>query len=494
MEYILAIDQGTTGTSALLMDSNLNRVAEASVDFEQHFPKPGWVEHDLNDIWTTVIQTVREVTKHIDVRKILAIGITNQRETVCFWDKTTGEALGRAIVWQDRRTATLCDQLKQKGRESYFQDATGLLLDPYFSGTKVSWALQNWSHVKSAADAGRLAVGTIDSYLIYRLSGRAFHVTEPSNASRTLCFHLTRHQFDPDLCKELGIPIDVWPEVCPSVGTFAMTKGINVIPDGIPITGVLGDQQSALMGQACVKEGSAKCTYGTGAFLLLNTGRKPARSTHRLVTTVAWALKSDDYTYALEGSAFIAGAAVQWVRDGLKFIQHTSEIEALAESVESTDGVVFVPALTGLGAPYWDPTATGMFTGITRGTTQAHMARAVLEGIAFQNADILDAMQKDLGKPLTSLNVDGGASANNFLMQFQSDVLGISLRRPKYLETTSLGAVFAAGLGAGIWTDLSDIEKTWKEDRTFAPHIDVNQRTQMMTRWKHAVAQTRFRG
>lgn len=492
MEYILAIDQGTTGTTALLMDSNLNRIAEVGADFEQYFPKPGWVEHDLEDIWSTVLQTVRQVTKDIDTRKILAIGITNQRETICFWDKLTHQTLGRAIVWQDRRTASFCEKLKAKGLESFFQERTGLLIDPYFSGTKVAWALQNWPEVQAAQKAGRLAVGNIDSFLLSRLSGGAVHSTEPSNASRTLCFHLTRHEFDPELCEALDIPADIWPEVCPSMGIFAVTKGFGDLPDGIPITGILGDQQAALLGQACVKEGTAKCTYGTGAFLLLNTGRKPARSTHRLITTIAWAQSPDNYTYALEGSAFIAGAAVQWIRDGLKFIQDTSEVEALAASVPSTEGVVFVPALTGLGAPYWDPDATGMFTGITRGTTRAHMARAVLEGIAFQNVDILSAMQKDLGKPLTQMNVDGGASANNLLMQFQADVLGVELRRPKYLETTSLGAIFAAGLGAGIWTDLPEIEHTWKEDRIFSPQFGQNERKAAMDRWHQAIGRAIF--
>jgi len=494
MDYILAIDQGTTGTTALLMDGNLNRVAESSVEFEQHFPKPGWVEHDLEDIWSTVVQTVRAVTKHVDTRKIAAIGITNQRETLCFWDRSTGDPLARAIVWQDRRTAEMCDQLKARGTEPFFQENTGLLIDPYFSGTKAAWALKNWGEVKSAHQAGRLAAGTIDSYLIARISGGSVHVTEPSNASRTLCFNLYKKKWDPELCSALGVPYDIWPEVLPSAGTFAITRSFPGLPDGIPVTGALGDQQSALLGQACVKEGMAKCTYGTGAFLLLNTGRKPARSRHRLLTTVAWALKPDEYIYALEGSAFIAGAAVQWVRDGLGFIQHSSEIEKLAESVPTTDGVVFVPAMTGMGAPYWDPNATGMFTGITRGTTRAHMARAVLEGIAFQNADILEAMQKDLGKPLTALNVDGGASANNLLMQFQADVLGVRLRRPKYLETTSLGAVFAAGLGAGIWTDVSDIEKTWKEDRLFDPAFSAKEREDSMKRWKVAVGKTLYRG
>jgi glycerol kinase len=489
MDYILAIDQGTTGTTALLMDTELNRVSEASVDFDQHFPKPGWVEHDLEDIYTAVLQTVRQVTKYIDPRKIQAIGITNQRETICFWDKETLAPLGRAIVWQDRRTADLCQDMIKRGLEPFFQDSTGLLLDPYFSGTKVAWALKNWGEVSSAQKAGKLAVGTIDSYLIARISGGAIHATEPSNASRTLCFNIYKHKWDSDLCKALGIPMDIWPEVMPSTGTFALTRGFSDLPDGIPITGVLGDQQSAMMGQACVREGSAKCTYGTGSFILLNTGRKPVKSHHRLLTTVAWALGStENYTYALEGSAFIAGAAIQWLRDGLKIIADAAESEKLAASVPSSDGVVFVPALTGLGAPYWDPNATGMLTGVTRGTTSAHITRAVLEGIAFQNADVLTAMQKDMGKPLGKLNVDGGAAANNLLMQFQSDIVGVKLTRPKYLETTSVGAVFAAGLGAGIWTDLQDIEKTWKEDCSFTPVFSELEREAALKRWKTAIA------
>ena len=494
MDLILAIDQGTTGTTALLMDTHLNRVAEASIDFEQHFPKPGWVEHDLEEIWTTVLQSIREVTRDIDVKRIAAIGITNQRETLCFWDRKTVTPLARALVWQDRRTAEQCRNLRERGVEPKFQEATGLLLDPYFSGTKAAWALKNQPAVSQAAREGRLCAGTIDSYLLARLTGGAVHATEPSNASRTLCFNLHSRAFDRELCDLLEVPLEIWPEVRPSAGIFGLTHDIPGLPDGIPISGILGDQQAALMGQACTREGMAKCTYGTGAFILMNTGRKIARSKHRLLTTIAWSLREGDVTYALEGSAFIAGAAVQWARDGLKLVRSASEIEALAASVPDSDGVTFVPALTGLGAPWWNPEATGMFTGLTRGTTQAHMARAILEGIAFQNSDILLAMQKDLGRPIESLNVDGGAAANNLLMQFQSDILGVKLRRPKYLETTSLGAVFAAGLGAGIWTDLSEIERTWKEDRTFQPTFDSEKRATELGRWGRAVARVNFAG
>ena len=488
MQYLLAIDQGTTGTTALIMDNQLNAVATASQDFPQHFPQPGWVEHDLNDIWTSVTQTLDAVTQKVDCAKIAAIGITNQRETICFWDKKTGFALGRAIVWQDRRTAGLCQKLKDKDLEDFFQEKTGLLLDPYFSATKVAWAIHHWPEVKDAAVRGTLAVGTIDSYLIFKLSGGKAHVTEPSNASRTLCFDLHKKNFDSDLCSSFGIPVGIWPEILPSAGKFAVIHGLSKKLDGIPITGVLGDQQSALLGQACFKEGMAKCTYGTGAFLLMNTGTQIVRSKHRLLSTVAWSLKSGEYVYALEGSAFIAGAAVQWLRDGLGIIQSSDEIESLARSVPTSDGVIFVPALTGLGAPYWNAEATGMFTGLTRGTTKGHLARAVLEGIAYMNADILQAMQKDLGKPLTLLNVDGGASANNLLMQFQADILNLDLRRPKILETTSIGAIFAAGLGAGVWTHIEDIEKAWKEDRRFSSSMGEVERNRAMVQWKKAVS------
>ncbi len=498
--YLLAIDEGTTGTTAVLMDTELNLVAEASVDFPQHFPKPGWVEHDPKEIWKAVGESVTAALKKAGVSgsAIAAIGITNQRETTCFWDRKTGETLANAIVWQDRRTAEFCDSLKKQSLEKMFQKATGLLLDPYFAGTKVVWAIQNWPAVGKAAKEGRLAAGTIDSFLVAKLTGNPDPVTEPSNASRTLAFHLEKRLFDESLCSALGIPKAVWGRVEPSNGKFGVTKGAGFLPDGIPITGILGDQQSALLGQACTRPGQAKCTYGTGAFLLLNTGSEPVYSQHRLVTTIAWALAGEKseptVTYALEGSTFVAGAAVQWFRDGLGLIRDSAEIEKLAASVPSTDGVTFVPALTGLGAPHWSPDSTGLFTGITRGTTKAHLARAVIEGIGFQIADLLSAMQSDLGRPLEGLNVDGGASANNLLMQFQSDVLGLGLKRPEFVETTSLGAIFAAGLGAGVWKDLSAIEKSWRMDREFTPAIDPTTRGREIGRWKSAVGKTLYRG
>lgn len=498
--YLLAIDEGTTGTTALIMDTDLNLVAEASVDFPQHFPKPGWVEHDPNEIWKAVGECVTSAVKKsgVEMNAIAAIGITNQRETLCFWDKKTGESLANAIVWQDRRSAEICESLKSRSLESLFQQSTGLLLDPYFSGTKAAWAIRNWPAVGKAAQEGRLAAGTVDSFLVAKLTGNPDHVTEPSNASRTLAFHLEKRVFDESLCKALGIPIEIWPRIVASNGKFGVTKGAGFVPDGIPITGILGDQQSALLGQACTRAGQAKCTYGTGAFLLMNTGTKPVYSRHRLLTTIAWALgdvrDEKSVTYALEGSTFVAGAAVQWFRDGLGAIKDSSEIETLAASVPSSEGVTFVPALTGLGAPYWSPDSTGMFTGLTRGSTKAHLARAVLEGIGFQIADLLAAMEQDLGRPLESLNVDGGASANNLLMQFQSDILGVRLKRPKVLETTALGAIFAAGLGAGIWSDLSAIEKSWKIDREFHPTFDPVTRGRENARWKSAISKTLHRG
>lgn len=491
MKHLLAIDQGTTGTKVLVMDPTLHAVAEANIPFEQHFPQPGWVEHDLEQIWASVLRGIEEVGKRCDLRSIAAIGITNQRETIGFWDRKTLRPLTRAIVWQDRRTAKICETLKKKGLEKKFQRQTGLLLDPYFSGTKISWAMKNLDPVRAAQKKGVLALGTIDTFLLSRLTGGIALATEPSNASRTLLYSIADEAWSKDLCKILGAPSDALPEVLPSSGKFGVTRGVPGLPDGIPITGILGDQQSALFGQTCFEVGSAKCTYGTGAFLLMNTGHRPVPSRHRLLTTVAWKLSARSKTvYALEGSAFVAGAAIQWLRDGLGFFKSSSEVETLAASVSSSDGVVFVPALTGLGAPYWDPHARGLFTGLTRGTTRAHLARATLEGIALQNADLLAAMQKDLGRRLPALNVDGGASANNLLMQIQSDLLGRKLRRPVLRETTSLGAVFVAGLGAGIWSSLEDLKKTWKLDREFHPEAPPIYRKQTLALWEKAVQRT----
>jgi len=485
--YILAIDQGTTGTKVLVMDLNLNPIAEASTPFEQHFPQPGWVEHDLKQIWESVCTGIKSVSTQADLKKVVSIGITNQRETICFWDKKSGEPLSRAIVWQDRRTAAFCENLKAKNLEKFYTEHTGLLLDPYFSGSKVGWALKNNSNIQNALKNKVLAIGTIDSYLLFKLTGNTIHATEPSNASRTLCFDIHKHHWSSELCLPLEVPLDIWPEVKTSMGYFGKTKSVPALPNEVPITGILGDQQSALLGQACIEVGSAKCTYGTGAFLLMNTGSSPIFSKHRLLTTIAWSNTKNEFTYALEGSAFIAGAAIQWARDGLKLIKKSSDIETLAKTVSSSEGVVFVPSLTGLGAPYWDPNATGLLSGITRGSTNGHIARAILEGVAFQNADLLFTMEKDLDKPLPFLNVDGGACKNNLLMQFQSDILNVEIKRPVLTETTSLGAIFAAGMGAKIWKDFSEIKQSWKQEKIFIPSMNSNQREIELKKWHTAI-------
>ena len=493
--YLLALDQGTTGSTALIIDRSLQVVAKANREFPQIFPQPGWVSHDPEAIWQSCLDAIAAVLAQSGIQgsEIAGIGITNQRETTVVWQRSDGRPIADAIVWQCRRTAAVCDQLRADGLAPRVRELTGLPIDAYFSGTKVAWLLDNVAGARQRAEAGELAFGTIDSFLVHRLSGGAVHVTDPSNASRTMLYDIRRRAWSAELCEMLRVPQQMLPEVKPSAAIYATTRGVPGLPDGIPLAGMAGDQQAALCGQLCLDAGMAKCTYGTGAFMLMNTGKQPIQSRHRLLTTIAWKLGRDAPVYALEGSAFIAGAAVQWMRDGLRLIKSAAEIEALASSVEHSDGVTFVPALTGLGAPHWDPQATGLFTGLTRGTQAGHLARAVLEGIAFQNADILSAMQKDLGKPLASLNVDGGAAANTLLMQFQSDVLGVTLRRPQFLETTSLGAVFAAGLGAGLWNDLSEIEKTWKQDRVFEPQMSEAERTDSLSRWKMAVRRAMLR-
>lgn len=487
-DLILAIDQGTTGTTALLVNRNLRVLATHNVEFRQIYPKPGWVEHDLDDIWASTIKAIKAVLKGSKgyAKKIAAIGITNQRETACMWSKKTGSPLGHAIVWQDRRTASLCEKMKAEGHEPLIHKKTGLLLDPYFSGSKMAWAIENNDRVNRALKNGDCAFGTIDTYLVHRLTGGKSFVTEPSNASRTLLFNIEALDWDDELLRLFGVPRNSLPKVLGSTDQFGLTEKVPGLPNGIPIHGILGDQQSALLGQACVQQGMAKCTYGTGSFILLNTGSEIKRSNHRLLSTIAWKI-GDETTYALEGGAFTAGASVQWLRDGLGIIKKSKDIETLAKSVATSDGVVFVPAFTGIGAPHWMPHARASFFGISRGTTKAHLARAVLEGIAFMNHDILKAMEQDLGSPMRSLNVDGGASKNNLLMQFQADILETRLVRPKMIETTALGAVFAAGLGVGLWKDLSEIEKSWASDKTFHPGMPKTQRTELLKEWKKAV-------
>jgi glycerol kinase len=488
MRHVIAIDQGTTGSTVLVLDEQLHVRGRGYKEFRQIYPQPGWVEHDPEDIWASVLDALAQATKGIEPSSIAAIGITNQRETSVIWDRKTGKAAHNAIVWQDRRTADRCAELKASGKEARVRSLTGLTLDPYFSGTKISWMLHNVSGMAAAARSGDLAFGTIDSFLMWRLTGGAIHATDVTNASRTLLFDLKDLTWSDELCEMLGVPRAILPEVVPSSGEAGTTKGVPGLPDGVKIAGIAGDQQSALFGQACFAPGDAKCTYGTGAFILMNTGDWPVQSKSGLLTTVAWKLHTGELRYALEGSAFIAGAAVQWLRDGLGIIKSASEIEALARSVPESGGVIVVPAFAGLGAPHWRPDARAAITGITRGTTKAHIARATLEGIALQNVDILRAMQADAGRSLTTLKVDGGAAANDLLMQFQSDVLGVEIARPELVESTALGAAFLAGLGTGVWKDQEAIKSTWREQRRFKPTTDRAWVNEHLARWDAAVA------
>ena len=491
--YILAIDQGTTGSTALVFDSDFNIQGKATVEFPQYFPEPSWVEHDLEEIWRSVEKAVKDALdqRRIQPAQIAAIGITNQRETTCLWERNElATPVARAIVWQDRRTAAECGNLKKRGLERTVNKRTGLLLDPYFSGTKLAWLLKNVPGAIGKARKGQLAFGTIESYLLYRLT-RGTHATEVSNASRTLLMDIRKCAWDEDMLKLFRIPRAILPEIYPSAVEYGRTKGFLNLPDGVPITGLAGDQQAALFGQACFSKGSAKCTYGTGAFVLANTGEKPVFSRHRLLTTVAWKL-GGKVTYGLEGSAFITGAAVQWLRDGLQIISKSSDVEQLASSVPDSDGVVFVPALSGMGAPHWLAGATGLMTGITRRTTKAHIARATLEGIAFQVRELLEAMGKDLGRKLTPIKVDGGASANNLLMQFQADLLGVDVVRSSILETTALGAGLQAGLAIGFWSGLEDIRKKWKASETFKSSMTASVRKKETARWDRAIRALRL--
>lgn len=489
-DAVLAIDQGTTGTTALLLDAGVRVLAVKNVEFPNHYPAPGWVEHDVAEIWASVAEAVRgalaQARGPVNLR---AIGITNQRETCLFWDRATGEPVHRALVWQDRRTADRCRELSEAGYLDRVRARTGLVLDPYFSGTKAEWLLQNVDGLAERARRGEVCFGTIDSWLAWRLTGGAdggVHVTDPSNASRTLLFDIHRGDWDADLCDLFGVPSAVLPRVVDNSGEVGRTRNTGFLPDGIPVAGLAGDQQAALFGQACFAPGAAKCTYGTGAFVLLNTGGNAVTSRHGLLTTVAWRLDGRT-TYAIEGSAFIAGAAVQWLRDGLGIIDSAAEVESLARSVSDSGGVVFVPALAGLGAPHWRPEARGLLSGLTRGTTRAHVARAVLEGIAFQVADILRAMTADSGTPLAELRVDGGAARNDLLMQFQADVLDVTCVRPTVLETTALGSAFLAGLATGMWASPQAIADAWAEDRRFAPSRSPHEVEVLLGRWKRAV-------
>jgi len=491
-DRILAIDQGTTGTTCLLVrmaKGGAEILGRGYSEFPQHFPQPGWVEHDLGEIWeaTQVAMGACLEAAGSNGSDVAAIGITNQRETTGIWD-TSGAPVHHAIVWQDRRTADRCQALRDAGHTDSIGKKTGLVIDPYFSGTKVAWLLDNVDGLRGRAKAGELRFGTIDTWLIDRLTGGAVHVTDVTNASRTMLFDIEKVAWDPELCGLLGdIPASMLPEVRSSSEVYGKTRGVSGLPDGIPIAGIAGDQQAALFGQGCFEAGMAKCTYGTGAFALVNTGTELVRSQHRLLSTIAWKL-GDTTTYAVEGSCFIAGAVVQWLRDGLGFFASSAEVEALAAGVEDSAGVVLVPALTGLGAPHWRPEARGLLTGLTRGTTRGHIARAALEGIALQIYDLLDAMRSDTGEALTLLRVDGGAAANDLLMQFQADILGVPIHRPTILETTAMGSAYLAALAVGVYSSLDEVQKGWALDREYEPAMSKEKIDEHVKQWREAVA------
>ncbi len=490
--FLLSIDQGTTGSTALLLSPDGRILAKATNEFPQHFPRPGWVEHDLDEIWKSVGDSIVQALSQAGVEPsdCLGIGITNQRETTVVWDRESGRAVHRAIVWQDRRTADRCRELKDAGKEALFRQRTGLVLDPYLAGTKLEWLLQNVDGLKERAAAGKLAFGTIDSWLVYRLSGGAAHVTDASNASRTLLYDIGKERWDEELAAELGVPMALLPDVRSCSEVYARTSGVPGLVDGIPIAGMAGDQQSALFGQTCFDVGDAKCTYGTGAFLLMNTGTELVHSKNGLLTTIAWRI-GDRTVYALEGSAFIAGASVQWLRDGLGLISSSSEVESLAKQVDSTGDVVFVPALAGLGAPHWDPRARGLIYGLTRDSTAAHVARATLEGMAFQVVDLVDAMHADANRPITRLRVDGGAARNDLLMQFQADMLGVVIDRPESVETTALGAAYLAGMAVGVFEGLPSVVDAYRIERSFEPQMSSDERVRHLGRWRDAVRRAR---
>ena len=482
MSAVLAIDAGTTGVTALVVDRGANVVARGYREFAQHFPEPGWVEHDPDDIWHAVLAACRQALAASPVEPV-AVGVTDQRETAVLWDRETLTAPRTAIVWQDRRTAAICDRLRP--HEDRVRELTGLRLDPYFTGTKLTWLAEHDLAAWAGVTRGETAVGTVDSYVLARLTAGAAHATEPSNASRTLLYDLAAGAWSPELCDLLGVPVGALPEIRPSSGEFGRTDPAAFLGLDLPVTGIAGDQQAALFGQACFEPGESKCTYGTGSFVLVNTGRTIVRSDAGLLTTVAWDL-GDGLVYALEGAVFVTGAAVQWLRDGLGVVATAAESEALAQSVPDTGDVYFVPALTGLGAPDWDPGARGAIVGITRGTTAAHQARATLEAIAFQVRDVVDT----LDVPLTELSADGGASANALLMQLQADQLGVPVRRPQVLETTALGAAFLAGLGAGVWESTAELRDTWRLDARFHPTEGAREDGRH-ARWRAAVDRAR---
>ena len=489
-EYIMALDAGTTSNRAILFDHNGRIVSVAQREFTQYYPQPGWVEHDANEIWSTMLGVaVEAMAKYgVSAEDVAGIGITNQRETTIVWDKETGEPVYNAIVWQCRRTSEYADSLKEKGLQDKIREKTGLVIDAYFSATKLRWILENVPGVRERAEKGELLFGTVDTWLVWKLTHGRVHVTDYSNASRTMMYNINELKWDQEILDELGIPSSMLPEVKDSSCVYGNASK-HILGREIPIAGIAGDQQAALFGQTCFKKGEAKSTYGTGNFLLLNTGEKPVESRNGLLTTIAWGLDGK-VTYALEGSVFVCGAVIQWIRDELKMIEHAAESEGVAKSVSDTNGVYIVPAFVGLGAPHWDARARGAIYGLTRGAGRAHIVRAALESIAYQCHDLIKAMEADMEHPLSSLYVDGGASANDFLMQFQSDILNLKVIRPKSVETTSLGAAYLAGLATGYWTDLADVDDNWQMDREFVPAMDEKTREELLAGWRDAVKRT----
>jgi glycerol kinase len=483
---IVAIDQGTTGTTVLVLDERAVVLGRGYAELPQHFPKPGWVEHRGEEIWETTLQALAAALRGAGPGAPDAIGITNQRETSLLWDRRSSAPVAPAIVWQDRRTADRCAALRRAGREPLIRRTTGLRLDPYFSATKVEWMLRADSALRARARRGEIAFGTVDSWLVWKLTGGAMHATDPTNASRTLLYDIRHRRWDPGLASLFGVPLSMLPEVRASAGDFGATRRVPGLPDGVPITGIAGDQQAALFGQGCVRRGGLKNTYGTGCFLMLHTGDKPMFSRSGLIATVACGPRGEP-AYALEGSVFIGGAAVQWLRDGLGLIERSADVEALAASVEDSGGTVLVPAFAGLGAPYWRADARGVWSGITRGTTRAHLARAVLESIAFQTRDVVVAMERDARARVRGLRVDGGAAADDLLMQMQADLLGVPIVRPAMLETTALGAALLAGIGAGVWRRREDVPVATEGERTFRPGIGARERKERLASWDAAV-------
>ena len=489
-KYILALDQGTTSSRAIVFDHEGQIRSVAQKEFPQYFPQPGWVEHNPNEIWGSEASVIAEAISTIDITglDIAAIGITNQRETTIVWDIDTDEPIYNAIVWQDRRTAEFCDQLKADGLTETIRQKTGLIIDAYFSGTKIKWILDHVPGARKRAEEGKLRFGTVDSWLVWRLTRGETHVTDVTNASRTMLFNIHELKWDEELLKLLDIPLSMMPEVKSNSEIYGHTK-TTIFAHKVPIAGIAGDQQAALFGQMCLDPGSIKNTYGTGCFVMLNTGEKPIVSKNNLLTTIAWQI-GNKVNYALEGSIYVGGSVVQWLRDGLGVINSSSDVESLAQSVPDSGGVYFVPALTGLAAPYWDPYARGTIVGITRGTTAAHIARAALDGIAFQTYDIAQAMAKDMNDRLSELKVDGGASRNNLLMQFQADLLGIDVVRPKITETTAIGAAYLAGLGVGYWDSVDELRRQWKVERTFTPNLDSETVRTAREGWADAISRT----